>query len=179
MTPGRFSLICIRAILVNFILLGTAFAGFFSSDDKGKSGLDLTSGYDVNTVISVSGKVTSTPHQIEKEHVVVEIRSGTDSFSICVGPNAYWESKGIPVSLNDELIVKGSKAQGQDGKTYLMAQKLTNKTTGTQVELRNEKGSPVWSGRSMNSMGSGRTDGGMRNQGGGMMRNGGGGMMRR
>jgi hypothetical protein len=163
---------------LNFILLGTAFAGFFSSDDKVKSGLDLISGYDVNTVIKISGNVTSSPHQIEKEHVVVEIRSGTDSLTVCLGPNAYWESKGIPVSLNDELIVKGSKAQGQDGKTYLMAQKLTNKTTGAQVELRNEKGSPVWSGRSMNAMGFGRTDGGMRNQGGGMMR-GGGGMMRR
>jgi hypothetical protein len=179
MAPGRFSLICTKAILLNFILLGTAFAGFFGSDDKGKSGLDLNSGYDVNTVMTVSGKVTSTPHQIEKEHVVVEIRSGTDSFTVCAGPNAYWESKGIPISLNDELIVKGSKAQGQDGKTYLMAQKLTNNTTGAQVDLRSDKGTPAWSGRNMNVMGSGRTEGGMRNQGGGMMRGGGGGMMRR
>ena len=68
-------------------------------------------------------------------------------------------------------------AQGKDGKTYLMVQKLSNRTTGSRVALRNDSGGPVWSGQNGNGMMSNSPAGGMQ-QGGGMMR-GGGGMMRR
>lgn len=179
MTPGHFSLICIRAILLNIFLFGTAFAGFFGSDDKGKSGLDFTGGYDLNTVSTMSGRVVSSPHSGEKENILVEIKSGNETLNISVGPGSYWEKKGIAIKVNDDLTVKGSKAQGQDGKTYVLAQKLVNKTTGAQVDLRNDKGEPTWSGRNSSSSRMESPAGSMRNQGGGMMRSGGGGMMRR
>jgi hypothetical protein len=180
MKTGRFLLLALGAFGMIFLMQGIALAGFgFGGDDSGKSGLDLNRGYDINTVTTMSGKVTALPRQIEKDHVVIEIKTASDLVNICVGPHSYWEAKGVLVKLNDELNVKGAIAQGRDGKTYLLAQKLMNKTTGIQVELRNEKGAPAWSGRNMNAMGSGRTGGGMRNQGGGMMRGGGGGMMRR
>ena len=178
MTTGRFSLLCMRTILFNCLLFGTAFAGFFGSDDKGKSGLDFTSGYDINTVSTMSGRVVSLPHSGEKENVIVEIKSGNQTLNISVGPGSNWEKKGISINRNDELTVKGSKAEGKDGKTYVLAQKLVNRTTGAQVELRNEKGDPSWSGRDMSSRRPESAAGGMRNQGGGMMRSGGG-MMRR
>jgi hypothetical protein len=178
MKPGRFYLICMSVLLLNGFLLSAAFAGFFGSDDTGKSGLDFTSGYDINTVSTKSGRVVSLPHVGEKENVIVEIKSGNETLNICVGPGSYWEKKGIAINLNDELSVKGSKAQGKDGKSYILAQKLVNRTTGTQVELRSEKGEPSWSGRGMDSMRSERPVGNMRNQGGSMMRSGGG-MMRR
>lgn len=180
MTPGRFSLICIRAVLLNVLMLGTAFAGFFGSDDKGKSGLDFTTGYDINTVSTMSGRVVSSPHTGEKENTIVEIKSGNESFAICLGPGSNWEKKGIAISVNDDLSVKGSKAQGLDGKTYVLAQKVVNKTTGSQVELRNDKGEPTWLGRNSSSTRMESPAGSMRNQGGSMMRSGGGGgMMRR
>lgn len=179
MIPGRFSLICIRAILLNILMLGTAFAGFFGSDDKGKSGLDFTGGYDINTVSTVSGRVISAPHSGEKENIIIEVRSGNQILNIFVGPGSYWEKKGIAINVNEDLSVKGSKAQGQDGKTYVLAQKLVNKTTGAQVELRNDKGEPTWSGRDGSSTRMESPAGSMRNQGGSMMRSGGGGMMRR
>ena len=177
-TIVRFFSIIIWALILNTLLIGTVFAGFFDSDDKGKSGLDFTGGYDINTVSTMSGQVISLPHSGEKESVIVEIKSGNQILNISVGPGPYWEKKGITINLNDELTVKGSKAQGQDGKTYVLPQKLVNRTTGAQVDLRSEKGEPVWSGRGMNSMRLERPAGGMRNQGGGMMRSGGG-MMRR
>ncbi|MSN27400.1 MAG: DNA-binding protein [Geobacter sp.] len=179
MTLGRFSLICIRAIFLNIFLLGTAFAGFFGSDDKGKSGLDFATGYDINTVSTMSGRVLSSPHSGEKENILVEIKSGNETLNISIGPGPYWEKKGIAINVNDDLTVKGSKAQGQDGKTYVLAQKLVNKTSGAQVDLRNEKGDPVWTVRNSGNMRMESPAGGMRNQGGGMMRIGGGGMMRR
>jgi hypothetical protein len=177
-TIGRFFSIIIWAISLNCLLIGTVFAGFWGSDDKGKSGLDFNRGYDVNTVSTTSGRSVSLPHPGENKNIIVEIKSGYETLNICVGPEAYWGKKGIAINLNDEINVKGSKAQGKDGKSYILAQKLVNRTTGAQVELRSEKGEPAWSGRNMDSMRSERPAGGMGNQGGGMMR-GGGGMMRR
>lgn len=178
MKPGRFSLICIRALLLNCLLFGTAFAGFFGSDDKGKSGLDFNGGYDINTVTTMSGRVISLPRSAGKENVIVEIKSGSETLNISVGPGSFWEKKGIAINVNDDISVKGSKAQGHDGKTYVLSQKIVNKTTGAQVDLRNDQGEPSWSGRSTGNMRMDSPAGGMRNQGGGMMRSGGG-MMRR
>ena len=177
-TTGRFFSIIIWAVALNCLLIGTVFAGFWGSDDKGKSGLDFNSGYDINTVSTMSGRVTSPPHPGEKENVIVEIKRGNETLNIGVGPGSYWEKNGIAINVHDDLSVKGSRAQGNDGKSYLLAQKLVNRTTGAQVDLRNEKGEPVWSGRNMNSTRSGGPVGSMRNQGGEMMRSGGGGMMR-
>lgn len=185
-TTGRFFSIIMCAFIFNCLLIGTVFAGFFGSDDKGQSGLDFTSGYDINTVTTMSGRAISLPHVGEKNNVIVEIRSGNESLNICVGPGPYWEKQGIAINLNDELTVKGSRAQGKDGKSYLLTQKLVNRTTGAQMDLRSDKGEPAWSGPDMNnSMRSQSPAGGMRTQGGGMMRSGGGmmrsggGMMRR
>jgi len=174
----RFFSIIILAFIFNNLLIGTVSAGLFSSDDRGKSGLDFTGGYDINTVSTMSGQVVSLPHSGEKGNVIVEIKSDNQTLNISVGPESFWEKKGIAISLNDNLTVKGSKAQGKDGKSYVLAQKLVNRTTGAQVDLRSEKGEPAWSGRGLGSMRPESPVGGMRNQGGGMMR-GGGGMMRR
>jgi|GEM_PF-568736 len=178
-TKGRLFSAVICAIIVNCLLAGTVFAGFWSSDDKGKSGLDFNRGYDLDTVSTVTGRVTSAPRSGEKENVFVEIKKANETLNISVGPAAYWEKKGIAIRANDELVVKGSRAQGQDGKSYVLAQKLVNRTTGAQVDLRGEKGEPAWSGRGMTGSGSEGMGGNMRNMGGGMMRGGGGGMMRR
>jgi hypothetical protein len=177
MNAGRFSFISTMIILSSCLLMGTAFAGFFDGNDTGKSGLDFTSGYDVNTVTTVSGRVISLPNYSEKQNVIVEVKSGTETLNLYVGPGSYWDKKKIAINLNDELTVKGSKAQGKDGKLYLLAQKVVNRTSGVQLELRNENGEPAWVGRDMNSPRSERSPGSMKNQGGAMMR--GGGMMRR
>jgi hypothetical protein len=177
---GRFFSIIVWAVILNSLLIGTVFAGFFGSDDKGKSGLDFTSGYDINTVSTMSGQVSSMPHSGEKGNVIVEIKNGNQPLNIFVGPESFWVKKGIAITLNDELTVKGSKAQGKDGKSYVLAQKLVNRTTGAQVDLRSEKGEPAWSGWSLGGMRTESPAGGMmRSGGGGMMRSGGGGMMRR
>src|SRR6266567_2663581 len=117
-----------------------------------------------------TGRATSQPRSGEKENVFVEIKRGNETLNISVGPASYWEKKGIAIHLNDDLSVKGSRAQGQDGKSYLLAQKLVNRTTGVEVDLRNEKGEPAWSGRGMSGSGAEGMGGSMRSMGGGMMR---------
>jgi len=174
---GRLFRTAIGVVMLNSMLAGPVCAGFWGGDDKGKSGLDFNQGYDIDTVSTMSGRVISQPHPGEKEYIVVEIKRGNETLNVSVGPESYWEKKGIAIQVNDDLSVKGSKAQGKDGKSYVLAQKLVNRTTGAQVDLRNEKGEPAWSGRGMAGSRSGGAAGSMRSQGGGMMR-GGGGMMR-
>jgi hypothetical protein len=173
---GRFSSILTWTVLLNCLLVGSAFAGFgFGVDAAGKSGLDFNKGYDVNTVATISGPVVSPPQAGEQGHLIVELKSGGETVSISLGPKSFWEKKAVPLRLNDTISAKGSIAQGKDGKIYLMAQKLTNVTAGTQVELRDEKGTPVWQGGNANRGMSDRPGGGMM-RGGGVMRGGGGGM---
>lgn len=180
MTTGRLCLIMTLAVLLNCLLFGVVFVGAGFGDDTGKSGLDFNQGYDINTVTTVSGQVASLPRQGQRGNYFFEIKNGNESINIFIGPGSFWEKKEIPVRLNDEITAKGSKAQGQDGELYLLTQKLVNRTTGAQLELRNDKGEPAWSGRSMNVMRPERPTGGGRQQGGAMMRGGGGGgMMRR
>ena len=177
MITSRFSHIMTMVILLNCTLVGTAFAGFgFGGDDGGKSGLDFNKGYDVNTVATVSGQVVSLPRTGEKEHIFVEIKAGGETVNLSLGPKSFWNKKEIALHPNDEITAKGSKAQGKDGKTYLMVQKLINRTTGAQMVVRNERGGPAWSGRNGDGMMSNGPSGGMMRDGG-MMR-GGGGMMR-
>ncbi|MDD2541872.1 MAG: DNA-binding protein [Desulfuromonadaceae bacterium] len=173
---GRFFSVIFIAIILNCLLASTVFAGFWDSDDTGKSGLDFSNGYDINTVSTMSGRAISLPYRGEKENVFIEIKSGNQNLNISVGPGTYWQQKGFAIALNDELIVKGSKAQGKDGKAYILAQKIVNRTTGSQIEVRNDKGEPRWSGQ--NHFRPEHSTGGMRSLGGSMMRNGGG-MMRR
>lgn len=169
MKIGRFPRILLMAVLLNVPLVGAAFAGFgFGDNDVGKSGLNFNKGYDINTVATVYGHVISSPQSGEKEHVFVDIRAGGETISLNLGPRSYWDKKEIPLRSNDDVTAKGSKAQGKDGKTYLMVQKLTNRTTGTQMIVRDERGGPAWSGRHERGMMSG--PGGMMRGGGGMMR---------
>lgn len=111
MKACRFSLIMTWAISLNCLLLGTAYAGFGFGGDAEKSGLDFTGGYDINTVTTISGKVVVLPRPGEHGHVIIEIRTGRERFSLYVGPVAFWEKKGIPVRINDDIYAKGSKAQ--------------------------------------------------------------------
>jgi hypothetical protein len=179
MNPGRFfHNIVALAIVLTCFPIATACAGFgFGGDEWGKSGLDFNKGYDVNTVTTVSGRVLSAPRTGGKEHLFVDVKAGSETISLNLGPKASWDGKAFQLHANDDIRVKGSIAQGKDGKTYLMVQKISNQTTGSQLTLRNESGAPGWPGRNAGGM-MPATPSGMMNGGGGMMR-GGGGMMKR
>ncbi|GAM10868.1 hypothetical protein OR1_03168 [Geobacter sp. OR-1] len=169
MSRDRFSHHIVLAAILNCLLTGTAFAGFgFGGDDLGKSGLDFNKGYDVNTVTTVSGRVASSPRIDDKEQVFVDVKAGGEIVTLSLGPSWFWEKRETPLHPNDEVVAKGSKAQGKDGNTYLLVQRLTNRTTGGQSMVRSDRGWGGWSGR-----GGGGMSGG---PGGGMMRGGGGGM---
>lgn len=172
MKPGHLFLLVALVLAVGQLPPATAFAG----DDGGKSGLDFDRGYDVNTVATVTGRVVSVPEAGGGERAFVELRSGNETVHLFVGPGRHWERNGIPLRVDDEISARGAKAQGKDGRIYLLARTLENRTTGRQIDLRNERGEAAWNGAIMRPMHPERPSGGQRHQGG-MMR--GGGMMRR
>jgi hypothetical protein len=137
-------------IITTFVIIAvsqneaSAFWGIESRQNP--SGLDITSGYDVNTVTTIRGTVISPPARIEQgEHTQMTISTPQGTVIVFLGPWTYWERQGVLISKDQEISISGSRAQGKDGSEYLFAQKLDNITTGTTITLRTETGSPMWS----------------------------------
>jgi hypothetical protein len=121
-----------------------AFWGFGSDGDRGKSGLDLVQGYDRNTVVTLEGRVAVTPDPAA-DPVTVEMIVGSERITVVLGPRWYLQHDDLNWKAGDTISVRGSKAQGKDGLTYLLAESVTG-PEGSQMVLRNETGRPGWSG---------------------------------
>lgn len=170
MCKDRVTFFMLFALCLNVLASGSAWAGFgFGGGNLGKSGLDFTKGYDINTVTTVSGSVLSSPRTEENGNVFVDIKTATGVVTLSVGKSSEWEKKELHLRPNDQVSAKGSQAQGKDGKTYLMVQKLDNRSSGGQAVLRNERGGPTWMGVNSGGM-TGGPGGGMMRGGGRMMR---------
>jgi len=156
---------------------------FWGSDTRqNPSGLDVTAGYDVNTVTTIRGTVISPPARIDQsEHTQMTVTTQQGVVTVLLGPWDYWQQQNFTVSRGQDVSITGSRAQGKDGSLYLFAQKLDNKTSGTSITLRAETGSPFWSrsgGGVGNGSGVGQRSGsgagaGYSYRGGGGMRGGG------
>ena len=122
---------------------------FWWSESDNRSGLNLESGYDANTVTTVSGRVISPPANQDQRHVQFELESAGTRIMVILGPARYWADNGIDLRVGDSVSVRGSKAQGKDGVVYLLAQKISDTTRNSEISLRNENGRPVWAGGGM------------------------------
>lgn len=142
-----------KKVILVFLTVGLIVGGgneacaFWGGDARqNPSGLDVTTGYDVNTVDTVRGTVITPPAKIEPgEHTQMTIATGQGIATVILGPWSYWEKQGFTVSSGQEISIVGSRAQGKDGSVYLFAQRLDNKASGKSVILRSENGSPLWS----------------------------------
>lgn len=120
--------------------------GFWWEDSGTVSGLNLDSGYDVNTVTQVTGKVTVIPYH-HQEHVLLEIEHNGGRLLLALGPDEYWEQRSLPqLPVGTVISARGSKAQGKDGRMYLMVQQITDTSQGVSLVIRDETGTPVWAG---------------------------------
>lgn len=162
-----------RAILVivTFVMIaagaGKAQAFWGSDARQNPSGLDVTTGYDVNTVTTMTGTVISPPARIgQSEHIQMTIATPQGVVTVLLGPSSYWERQGVTISRGQEIIMTGSCAQGKDGSLYMFAQKLDNKTSGVSLSLRSETGSPFWA-RSGAGSGNGSGSGSAQHSGSG------------
>jgi len=125
---------------------GKAHAFWGSETRQNPSGLDVSAGYDINTVTTIRGTVLSPPARIDQgEHAQMSISTPQGTVIVLLGPWAYWERQGLIVSRGQDVSISGSRAQGKDGSEYLFAQKFDNITNSTTITLRTEAGSPLWS----------------------------------
>jgi len=136
----------------------TGHAGWLFGDDTGagRSGLHLVQGYDRNTVVAISGRVAVSPDQTA-DPVVFELSTESERLVVVLGPRWYLQDDNLDWKPGEALVVRGSKARGRDGRTYLLAQ-WVKRASGSLFVLRNEGGRPDWSGgaRGAQQVGNGR-----------------------
>ena len=118
----------------------------FGKGSGGASGLDLNQGYEVNTVTTLKGNVVSLDFDQGGGPALIGVSAGHEEIFVVTAPKWYWREHGIPVRVGDDIVAQGSLAEGQDGRRYLLARKLTNQSTGREIVLRNSDGVPAWSG---------------------------------
>jgi len=146
METGR-SFILLILIMLALLSPQPATAGWFGMESEWeKSGLNLTKGYDRNTVNSVTGRLTRIDVEGAAGPALAVLQHGSESVHLVLGPKDYWRSKGMPLKTGDEIVARGSIALGRDGKTYLIVQQLSNPTTGDELRLRTDSGKPAWGG---------------------------------
>ncbi len=119
---------------------------FWGTEHGNRPPLNFESGYDVNTVTTVTGQILSVLVGAERHNLQLEIEGGGTRMMVVLGPQWYWADYGVPLKEGDEVVVRGSKAQGQDGVIYILAQKITEIDQGVAVVLRDESGHPNWAG---------------------------------
>jgi hypothetical protein len=137
---------------------------FWGTDEGTQFALDLESGYDVNTVTTVSGRILSVQTGVERRNVQLEIDEvGGTRMMVVLGPQRYLAEQKVSLQAGGDVVVRGSKAQGKDGVIYILAREITESTTETTIVLRDEGGFPKWAGGNMekgNGTGNGRGPGG-------------------
>jgi hypothetical protein len=126
--------------------LSQAFWWFGDDAVQERSGLDFNRGYDRNTETTVRGSVVSVEPGEGSGLVMIILKQGSGNLSVVAAPAWYWSDGGISVKPQDELVVTGSKAQGKDGKIYLISRVITNQSDSETVTLRDESGKPSWHG---------------------------------
>jgi hypothetical protein len=140
-----FILIAAAALLLGLGGTADAFWGFGDSRQQDKSGLDLELGYDRNTVVKISGSVAVPPRPLPGGLIAVDLNIQGEQIVAVLGPAWYLQDDNLDWKIGDQATVRGSLAQGKDGRTYLLSQQISV-TGGATIELRDIKGSPSWSG---------------------------------
>ncbi|MDD2540749.1 MAG: hypothetical protein PHH28_06855 [Desulfuromonadaceae bacterium] len=139
----------IYLLVAFFALCPVAVHAFWWSGDDTQSGLNLETGYDINTVTMITGRIISVQTGNGHRNAQLELENNGTRVVVILGPQRYWAENGISLKSGDYVTIRGSKAQGTNGVVYILAQKITDTTQETEVSLRNESGRPAWAGGGM------------------------------
>jgi hypothetical protein len=137
---------------------------FWGTEEGTQVALDLESGYDINTVTTVGGRILSVQTGIERRNVQLEIEElGGARMMVVLGPQRYLAEQKVSLQAGEDVVVRGSKAQGKDGVIYILAREITESSSESTIVLRDEGGFPKWAGGAMekgSGSGVGRGSGG-------------------
>lgn len=127
-----------------FLLVSAAFAVAEEND-----------GYDMNTEMSVSGRVTAI-HAGARGPVIVSVQSANRTYAIYTGPSWFWNSSGTDIQENARVEVIGSKMIARDGSIRIICLQMKNLDTGKTTVFRDDALMPLWSGGKRGSFGTKR-----------------------
>ncbi len=145
----RFPIILSILLLALFPFLGMY--GEAKADEKPiileESGIHYPGGFDLNTVGEVLGKASHFSRP-DKGPVRFLLSTDREIYKVLTSPPWYWEENLIKIPEGTEVLVRGSKSFGKDGKLYIIAQELRIPSTGQFFLFRRKDGTPLWKGHS-------------------------------
>jgi len=106
-------------------------------------GSPVTPGYDRASVVEISGTVLEVD-SAQRGGSTLRIESVGETLTVTLGPGWFFFQQQADFRIADKLMVRGSKMKTREGKTYLVAARITNKRTEKVLELRDENGRPLW-----------------------------------
>jgi hypothetical protein len=110
-----------------------------------RSGIPFPGGFDENTVGEIRGRVTGILLPASGP-VQIQVLAGRDPYTVIASPSWYWTDIGAEATEGTELLVRGSKALGADGRLYIIAQEIRVQETGKSLVFRDDAGQPFWTG---------------------------------
>lgn len=131
----------LAAVLVLF------FAGNIYSQNGWGPGSNYNRLYDVKTIETVNGSVTSidqvSPDKDMSTGVHLILNTANGKISVNLGPAWYIDNQEVQINKDDNITVTGSKVT-YNGDQVIIAKEVVK---GDQVlKLRDDNGYPVWSG---------------------------------
>lgn len=130
-----FAVLPIVVTLIAF-LVPSAYAQGVGGGRMYNSATETTLSGTVEQVNTVSGR-----HGWQGTHI--DLKTGSGTFDVHLGPSAYLKSKGFEFAKGDKVEVTGSKVSFQ-GHPAIIAREV--KRDGKVLTLRNTQGIPEWSG---------------------------------
>ncbi len=139
------------------------------------SGIRYPEGFDVNTVGELRGAADQLAMP-EEGPVRFRLLSQGDAYTVLASPRWFWGDLRVVLPEASDVIVRGSKTLGVDGKMYVIAQEIRIPATGKAFVLRDRRGGPLWTGSATSGGGAsagprrmmGPMGGGLMGIGGGM-----------
>lgn len=162
----RLGITIISCILLALLMLSPSPAlaawGFGSSEVAAR--LDLVGGYDRNTVTTLSGRVTAVP-EAYADPVSLTVQVGAERYTVVLGPRWYLQHDTLHWQVGDTVQLRGAVARDRSGNRFVLVQWITQHG-GSRLVVREENGTPGWSGGSRSVSGRGGFGGAGRSRSG-------------
>jgi hypothetical protein len=108
-----------------------------------ESGIHYPGGYDPNTVGEIRGKVFNLSRP-EYGPIRLQLETNQEIYTVLTSPPWYWKEIRPGIVQGTDVIVRGSKSFGRDGRLYIIAQEIFIPSSGRSLLLRGKDGIPLW-----------------------------------
>jgi len=146
----------LAAVLANLLAGGPLAAAWAGEPDPvyAEAGIHYPGGFDLNTLADVRGRVVRVGPDGQGP-VRFEVDTGIDRYTVLASPQWYWDDLRPGLAPGDEVVVRGSKSLGTNGRLYVVAQEVRLTASGRRLTFRDVTGEPLWMVRQPRGTGGG------------------------